>query len=279
MSALLEIDNIGKTFGKLRALDGVSLTVRPGEDVAVVGESGCGKTTLARIVMGLVEPNEGHVLFRGREPLRDPRRRAEFRRAVRMVFQDPFSSLDPRFTVRRILDEALCLEGKAAVPVKKERMVECLRSVGLSGDMLERLPHEFSGGERQRIAIARALMTRPELLILDEAVSALDIIVQKKILALLIDLKKKMPITYFFISHDLKAVRKISQKIAVMARGKIVEYGPTADIFRSPLHPYTQQLLKAAVEYAAPDREPQIRLTGKLVEHGHEHFVLTAGDS
>jgi ABC-type glutathione transport system ATPase component len=229
---LLELKNIKKHYssrfhGSVRAVDGVSLSVRPGEHCAVVGESGCGKTTLARIIMGLVRPDAGEMLFQGQKVWGDKGRERNFRRMARMVFQDPFSSLDPRYTVRAILDEALHLEGKCPVQQRLELMRQSLTSVRLPPDILHRHPHEFSGGERQRIAIARALMTGPELLILDEAVSSLDVVIQKDVLDCLAALPEEKPLTYIFITHNLKAARRIARRIVAMSAGKVT--GDTTD--------------------------------------------------
>lgn len=251
---LLQVKSIHKEFfssaaGHVRAVDGVSLDVQDGESLGIVGESGCGKTTLARIIMGLLRPDRGEILFQGEAVWGRPEREYLFRRRVRMVFQDPYASLDPRFSVEHILQEALCLERERRASGKKERMVNVLRSVGLEGSVLSRFPHEFSGGERQRISIARALMTEPLLLILDEAVSALDVLIQKEILDLLLSLQERRAFTQIFISHNLGAIRKIAKKIVVMYRGRIVEYGTLEQIFRDPQHPYTRRLLEAALQY------------------------------
>ncbi len=227
---LLELKNIQKTFadragGQVRAVDGVSLSVTAGESCALVGESGCGKTTLARIVMGLVRPDAGEMLFEGQPVWGDRQRERYFRRMARMVFQDPFASLDPRYTVRSILEEALHLEPKCSAEACSSKMKSVLTAVGLSGEILSRYPHEFSGGERQRIAIGRALMTGPKLLVLDEAVSSLDVIIQKEVLDCLVALQKDRGLTYIFITHNIKAAHRIAHKIAVMRSGKIVEWG------------------------------------------------------
>lgn len=229
---LLELKGISKIFpdrsgGVVRAVDDVSLGINKDESLAVVGESGCGKTTLARIVMGLVRPDAGEVYFQGERVWGNRPIERYFRSKARMVFQDPFSSLDPRFNVRAILAEALFLEAGMTSRAQSERMVKVLRAVSLPEDILLRHPHEFSGGERQRLAIARALMTDPEFLILDEAVSSLDVLVQKEILDCLADLQRERGLTYMFITHNIKAAHRITQKLAVMNSGKIVEYRQT----------------------------------------------------
>jgi ABC-type oligopeptide transport system ATPase subunit len=277
---LLEVRGVQKYFmseGELpvRAVDGVSLSMNAGENVSIVGESGCGKTTLAKIIMGLLRADEGRVLFEGEDVWGHPDRERSFRRKARMVFQDPYSSLDPRYSVRNILREALCLEPKISRVAEEEKMCDVLTAVGLSQDILLRYPHEFSGGERQRIAIARALMTDPMFLIFDEAVSSLDVMIQKDILELLQGLQERYRMTYLFISHNLRVVRKISQKISVMYQGKIVEYGRVTEIFDDPRHPYTRRLLSAAFKYKTDNVEmPALPRDGQLIDVGKGHWVL-----
>ena len=286
---LLELKNIKKYFplrkgilerekSYVKAVDGINLKIIPGENLSLVGESGSGKTTVARLVLKLLRPDEGSILWEGEDitALREGQFRA-YRRHIQMVFQDPYSSLDPRFTIRAIMKEAMTLErlqyGSFGQVEKRSR--ELLEAVNLSGSILDRYPHEFSGGERQRIAIARALVLNPKLLILDEAVSSLDVIIQEQLIKLLLDLQKKFYMTYFFISHNLKIVKKISHMIAVMYHGKIVEYGAARAIFVNPLHPYTQQLLSAAFEYkVAQEKEIELPAEGSLVEEQEGHWVL-----
>ncbi len=247
---LLQLEGLTKRFpGGVTALDGVSVDLVAGEHLGLVGESGCGKTTLARIVMGLVIPDQGRVLFEGRELVSAKERRGLFCRKARMVFQDPFSSLDPRFTVRAILREALALEPRMRLGEELGRMREVLGLVRLPPDILARYPHEFSGGERQRIAIARALMSQPSLLVLDEVLSSLDVLVQQDILTVLEEIPRRTGVTYLFIAHNLRTVRRLSRRVAVMRRGVIVEYGGCEDLFSSAVHPYTQALFKAAINY------------------------------
>jgi len=287
---LLELKNVKKYFpvkkglsrgdsGFVKAVDDVSLNIKEGESISLVGESGCGKTTLARLVVKLLSADSGKILFKGKDVgcIRNDKMRI-LRKDMQMVFQDPYSSLDPRFTVRNILKEATGLDNnKFKTDQEKEaRMHELLVAVGLAGSILNRFPHEFSGGERQRIAIARALMMNPQLVILDEAVSSLDVLVQEQIIELLNDLKKKFNLTYLFISHNLRVVKKVSTRVAVMFNGRIVELGTTEEIFNNPLHPYTKELLAAAIEYKSIERDKELLIeTGaNLVDVGSGHWVL-----
>jgi ABC-type dipeptide/oligopeptide/nickel transport system ATPase subunit len=227
---ILEVQHLVKSFGSTRAVDDVSFSILAGENLAIVGESGCGKTTLAKMIMGLVKPDAGSIRIEGK---------------LQMVFQDPNQSLDPLWNVQGILQEALW-DNTVTPPGGVTVLKEMLKAVGLPPDILGRFPHEFSGGERQRIAIARALLAEPKILVLDEAVSSLDTLVQRQIIDLLRKLKQDFNLTYIFISHNLRLVRHFSDKILVMYQGKIVEEGEVKSIFQSPQHPYTQQLLQAA---------------------------------
>lgn len=286
---LLELRNIKKQFLMnkgifgpaktiVRAVDDVSLTIQENVNVGLVGESGSGKTTLARIILKLQDPDQGKILFEGKDISKAKGQQLkDFRRQCQMIFQDPYSSLDPRWTIRRILLEAFTLDKvmHKSSASKISRIEELLKAVGLDKNILGRFPHEFSGGERQRIAIARALVLNPKLLILDEAVSSLDMIVQAQILDLLQELRGKFNLTYIFITHNLRVVRKVSQTIAVMYQGRIVEQAPTEEIFANPLHAYTRQLLSAALTYQV-STESEIVLSSKssLIEKSKGHFVL-----
>jgi len=231
----------------LAAVRDVSFTLRRGETVGLVGESGCGKSSLARTVLRLNEPTGGEVLYHGRNILDLPKGEMQrLRRHIQVVFQDPYSSLDPRFTVRRILSEPWQVFPEIVPPGRRDaRVAELLSLVGLNPSDAERYPHQFSGGQRQRIGIARALALEPEVIVCDEAVSALDVSVQAQVVNLLEDLQDKLGLAYLFIAHDLSVVRHISDRVIVMYLGQVVEEGPTEEVFRNPRHPYTVALLSA----------------------------------
>jgi len=230
-----------------RALNGINLAVRRGSSFGIVGESGCGKSTLARIIMALDKPTRGQVYFDGRELFHLPSRELHrLRRNFQMVFQDPYGSLNPRKNVLSIVAEPLdSLADGLSARKRRERVEKTLEEVGLNRADISKYPHEFSGGQRQRIAIARALITRPTLIVADESVSGLDVSVQAQVLNLMMDLQEKFNLTYIFISHDLSVVEYLTDEVAVIYLGKIVEQGKTADLFRNPLHPYTRTLLAA----------------------------------
>ncbi len=276
---LLEVRDLTKYFpvvrgaifrrqvGSVRAVDGISFSIRPNETLGLVGESGCGKTTTGNAVLQLETPTSGEVIFEGRNLVELPiaeQRRA--RRHMQMIFQDPFGSLNPRMTVGKIIEEPLGVhkigDSKQA---RRDRVAELLHLVGLSPNHSVRYPHEFSGGQRQRIALARALAVQPTFLVCDEPVSALDVSIQAQIINLFLDLQDQLGVAYLFISHDLKVVRQISDRIAVMYLGRIVELAPSADLYSHPLHPYSRALL-SAVPVPDPD-----------VEAGRKRILL-AGD-
>ena len=247
---LLEVENLAKHFavrkGTVRAVDGVSFSVAKGETLALVGESGCGKSTTARLVLRLIEPSAGQVRFDGtdlttlsRAELRGMRRR------MQIVFQDPYASLDPRMSVGATLEEPLIVHGLGDAAQRQARVAELLRLVGLAPYHAQRFPHEFSGGQRQRIGIARALAVEPALIVCDEPVSALDVSIQAQVLNLLAELQTRLGLSYLFIAHDLAVVRHVADRVAVMYLGRIVEMAPAEELFATPRHPYTQALLAA----------------------------------
>jgi peptide/nickel transport system ATP-binding protein len=268
--AALEVTNLHKMFkvrrgrglgsDRLRAVNGVSLELKQGETLGLVGESGCGKSTLGRVVLGLHDATEGVVLLKGRRVSGlKPRLLRPFRRQMQVVFQDPYASLDPRMTVREIVGEPLRINGR----YRPERIAELLGLVGLPAEAASRRPDEFSGGQRQRIAIARALALGPDLVVLDEAVSALDVSIQAQVVNLLKRLQRELGLAYLFISHDLSVIRHISDRVAVMYLGKIVEIGATEAVFATPAHPYTQALLSAVPNPSRTSRK-RIVLRGDL---------------
>ena len=231
----------------VRAVDGIDVAITAGETLALVGESGCGKSTTGRALLRLITPTSGHVRFRGEDIANlPPSRLRTLRRSLQMVFQDPFASLNPRMSVGEAVGEPLLVHGIGARGEIRERVTEALQTVGLPPDAADRYPHEFSGGQRQRVAIARAVVMRPAFIVADEPISALDVSLQIQILELFEELKRRFDLTYLFISHDLAVVREIADRVAVMYLGRIVELGPTERIFELPLHPYTQALLAAS---------------------------------
>ncbi|WP_270182626.1 ABC transporter ATP-binding protein [Alkalihalobacillus sp. CinArs1] len=262
--ALLEVKQLKKHFpieggvlkqqvGTVKAVDGVSFKLHKGETFGLVGESGCGKSTTGRMLMRLLEPSEGEVIFNGENILSlNKSKMRNLRKDIQMVFQDPFASLNPRHTVEKIIEEPLIVHGLGNKAERKKRVKELLDIVGLSPYHARRYPHQFSGGQRQRIGIARALAVNPKLIIADEPVSALDVSIQAQVLNLLEDLQKELGLTYLFIAHDLGVVRHISDRVGVMYLGRVVEMADSEKLYLEPKHPYTQALLSAV---PVPDPE------------------------
>jgi len=271
-SKIVEVKNLVKYFpvytrgvltkkqvGNVHAVDGISFDVNRQETFALVGESGCGKTTTARLILNLIEPTSGEILFEGEDVLEkfknaDRSEKLKLRRKMQLIFQNPYGSLDPRMTVYDIISEPFVIHRHLEKEKWKDRVYELLKLVGLEEYHAERYPHEFSGGQRQRICIARALAVEPSFVVADEPVSSLDVSIRAQILNLLGDLQKTMGLSYLYISHDLSSVRQISQRVAVMYLGEIVEMANTDELFDSPLHPYTQALIEAV-----PIPDPKVK--------------------
>ena len=273
---LLEVKNIKKWFPAkkspfsrekvyIKAVDGVSFTLNEGETLGVVGESGCGKSTMGRTVLRLIEPTEGQVLFEGKDytAIKD----AELRKSrtdLQIIFQDPYASLDPRMTIGDIIAEPLDIQLKLPAKERMERVLKTMERVGLNTRYVNRYPHEFSGGQRQRIGIARAIVLEPKLMVCDEPVSALDVSIQAQVLNLLMDLQKEMRMAYIFISHDLSVIKHISDRVAVMYLGHVVEIAEKADLYNHPMHPYTVALLSAIPVPDRKHKKEKIVLEGDL---------------
>jgi oligopeptide/dipeptide ABC transporter ATP-binding protein len=271
---ILEVENLMKHFpvkgGRIYALNGVSFRQARGETIGIVGESGCGKSTLARTVLRLIEPTSGQLVFDGENLLGlPPRALRRRRRDMQIVFQDPYASLDPRVQIGTSIEEPLIIHRFGSRAERARRVAELLELVGLGAEVAARYPHEFSGGQRQRIGIARAIAAGPKLVIADEPVSALDVSIQSQILNLLVELRDRLALSMLFISHDLAVIRYISERVAVMYLGQLVEFGDAAAIYEEPAHPYTQALLSAIPQPDPDRRRKRIVLAGDVPSPEH----------
>ena len=274
---LLEIKNLHKSFplngglfgrqiGSVNAVSGVNFKIKQGSTLGLVGESGCGKTTLGRSILRLIEPTEGDIFYEGENILNyDASRMRALRRKMQIIFQDPYASLNPRMTINDILSEPMNIHGlHKNKQERKKRLMELLDQVQLPSDILSKYPHEFSGGQRQRICIARALAVEPNFIVCDEPVSALDVSVQAQVVNLLMDLQKQLGLTYLFISHDLKVVEYISDSVAVMYLGRIVEMAKSSELYGNARHPYTQALFSAIPHHVPGKKKDRILLEGDM---------------
>jgi ABC-type oligopeptide transport system ATPase subunit len=266
---MVEVRNLVKTFSRrsvpwhpvssVRAVDGVTFSINEGEIFGLVGESGSGKTTTGRCMLRLIEPSSGRFLYRGTSVFGlSADRMRTLRREMQMVFQDPYASLNPRMCAQAIVEEGLTIHGVGTHADRRARVSELFALVGLDPAQRDRYPHEFSGGQRQRIGLARALALGPSFVVADEPVSALDVSIQAQIINLLLDLQQQLALTLLFIAHDLRLVRHVCSRVAVMYRGRIVEMGPTSEVFREPAHPYTRALLSAVPSIDAASRMPRV---------------------
>ena len=274
--ALLKVNNLKKYFpvtkgifqnitGHIKAVESVSFQINSGKTLGLVGESGCGKTTTGNLIMSLEKPTSGNIYFKGKDILlMNKNQKKELCCELQMIFQDPYGSLHPRMNVEKIISEPIRVNKIYKINQIKDKVCEILELVGLKSDHLKRYPHEFSGGQRQRIGIARALILRPKLLIADEPVSALDVSIQAQVINLLIELQEKLNLSFLFISHDLSVIQHVSDEVAVMYLGKIVEYGSCSDIFSNPKHPYTKALLSAIPKTTPGEIKNRILLKGDV---------------
>ena len=275
-NTLLEVNNLKKHFpitkgffqkvtGQVKAVEGISFNIKSGQTLGLVGESGCGKTTTGNLIMNLIKPTNGQIFFENKDILlMNKKEQKNIYRDLQMIFQDPFGSLHPRMTVEKLVSEPLFIHKILSEEKIKERVLELIELVGLKSEHLKRYPHEFSGGQRQRIGIARAISLNPKLLIADEPVSALDVSIQAQVINLLIELQEQLNLSYLFISHDLSVIEHVSDDVAVMYLGKIVEYGNRHQIFNSPKHPYTQALLSAIPNTTPGKIKKRILLQGDV---------------
>lgn len=260
-NSLVEIQEVSKHFkvseGILKAVNHISLDIRKGETLGLVGESGCGKSTFGKVLMGIYPPTSGKIIYHGSKDMEISKKTLfDYSKMAQIIFQDPYSSLNPRMTVGSIIEEGMIIHKMYDKKKRQERVYELLELVGLNREHINRFPHEFSGGQRQRIGIARALAIEPEFIVCDEPISALDVSIQSQIINLLHDLQKKLNLTYLFIAHDLNIVKYISDRIAVMYLGNIVELADSEELYRNTLHPYSKALL-SAVPIPDPDKELQ----------------------
>ena len=274
--AILRVKNLKKYFpiyggilqkkiGYVKAVDGISFDAKKGETIALVGESGCGKSTTGRSIIRLIEPTEGNIFFEGKDLTKISNEEMRIKRKdLQIIFQDPYASLNPRQTVQKILEEPLIVHNYGNKSDRRDKVLELLETVGLNKNQASRYPHQFSGGQRQRIGIARALALNPKIIIADEPVSALDVSIQSQVINLLEDLQEQFNLTYIFISHDLSVVRHISDRVGVMYLGALVELSDKEELYNNPLHPYTQALLSAVPEPDPDIKQNRILLSGDV---------------